>query len=455
MQSPTSALERVFGSGSFFRLWLAMVSSSLGDWVGVIAIVKLSNRVGGSFGIGLTLTARFVPGLFLAPAAGVIVDRFNRKKVMVACDIGRCLAISTLPFVRHLWSLVLASFLLEILTLLWSPAKEASVPNLVDERHLAQVGSLSMVAAYGTFPLAAGAAAVLFKLADPLAKVGWLHALRVNHETTLLYFDGLTFLISAALITSLKLHHKRERHSDRRIDLGQAFVEMREGWHVIGTSPVVRAVMIGMGTGLLGGGLVIPLGLPFTKRVLGAGPAGYSLILFAIGMGAAVGVLLVVLLQKRLPRDLVFCAGMLGAGATLLLAGSMSALGAALWLVGGFGMCAGGVFVLGNTILQAEVDDALRGRIFAAFYSLVRIALVVPMLIGPFLSSGLNRLSQYLFGKDEGIWIVGVHIDLPGVRLTLWLGSLVILGAALLALSAFGHRRPSRTAQPVERIEPS
>ena len=437
-------MERVFGTRLFFRLWCAMVSSSLGDWVGTIAIVKLSNRVGGSFGTGLALAARFIPGLFLAPAAGVLVDRLDRKKVMVICDIGRAAAVMSLPFVRHLWSLVLVSFFLELLTLLWSPAKEASVPNLVKPEDLPQVGSLSMAAAYGTFPLAAGVAAVLFKVARPLTKLGWLHALRLNQESVLLYFDGITFLVSALLIAGLVLpprREKKERRAGKTIDIGQAFGEVREGWRFIGTSPVVRAVMLGLGTGLLGGGLVIPLGLPFTTRVLGAGAAGYSLILFAIGMGAAVGVLLVIILQKHLPRDLVFCAGVLGSGAALLLTASMSALGAALWCIGAFGMCAGATFVLGNTILQSEVDDALRGRIFAAFYALVRVALILPMLIGPFLSSGLNRLSRALFGADEGITIFGVRVDLPGVRLTLWLGALIILAASLLALSVFGRRR--------------
>ena len=428
-----------------------MVSSSLGDWVGTIAIVRLSNRVGGSFGTGLALAARFVPGFFLAPAAGVIVDRLDRKKVMVACDIGRAMVLMSLPFVRHLWSLVLVSFFLELLTLLWSPAKEASVPNLVRPEHLGQVGSLSMAAAYGTFPLAAGAAAVLFKLSHPLAKVTWLHSLRLNQDSVLLYFDGLTFLVSAVLIAGLVLpprREKKERQPGKLFDFRGAFSEVREGWRFIGTSPVVRAVMLGLGTGLLGGGLVIPLGLPFTTRVLGAGPAGYSLILFAIGMGATVGVMLVIVLQRRLPRDLVFCAGVLGSGAALLLTASMSALGAALWCIGAFGMCAGATFVLGNTILQSEVDDALRGRTFAAFYALVRVALILPMLIGPFLSSGLNRLSRAVFGDDEGVTVVGVHVDLPGVRLTLWLGAVIILIAALIALGAFGRRRMHHEVAP-------
>jgi dTMP kinase len=197
----------------------------------------------------------------------------------------------------------------------------------------------------------------------------------------------------------------------------------------------------------MGGGLVIPLGKRFTDRVLGAGDAGYSLVLFAMGIGAAVGILAVVVLQRVLPREFMFCACVLGGGIALLLAASMSALGAALWCVGAFGVAAGAGFVLGNTILQTDVDDALRGRVFAAFYALVRMSLILPLLLGPFAASGLDKLSQSAFGDDRGIVVAGVFFDLPGVRLTLWAGAFIILAAAFLAFYSLGRERVStRTA---------
>src|SRR5207253_10218292 len=124
---------RLFGSASFFRLWLAQVVSSLGDWLGLVAVISIAARVGGSSdaAIGVVMSARIIPGFFLASVGGVLVDRLDRKKVMVTCDIGRGLVLATLPFVDTVLGLFFASLLLEILTLLWSPAKEASVPNMV------------------------------------------------------------------------------------------------------------------------------------------------------------------------------------------------------------------------------------------------------------------------------------------------------------------------------------
>src|SRR5688500_17659627 len=88
---PTGTVKLV-GSPSFFRLWLAQVASSLGDWIGFVAITAYAARIAGGASpetaVGLVLSARLVPGFFLAPAAGVLVDRWDRKRTMVVCDIG-------------------------------------------------------------------------------------------------------------------------------------------------------------------------------------------------------------------------------------------------------------------------------------------------------------------------------------------------------------------------------
>src|SRR6202022_4444332 len=120
---------RVFGTKAFFRLWVAQCVSSLGDWIGLIAILAIAARVSNGSGaaVSLVMVARVVPGFFLATVGGVIVDRFDRRRVMVACDFGRAGLLAVLPFVDSLMGLVVVSFLLEILSLLWGPAKDASI----------------------------------------------------------------------------------------------------------------------------------------------------------------------------------------------------------------------------------------------------------------------------------------------------------------------------------------
>src|SRR5438067_10517448 len=148
---------RLFGSHAFFRLWLAQVVSALGDWLGFLAITILAASVGSGSGgaaVGLVMSARIIPGFFLAPVAGVMLDRWDRKRVMVVCDLGRAAVIASLPFVHNVTGLVSASLVLEVCTLAWSPAKEASVPNIVPSERLTSANSLSLAAAYGTFPVA-------------------------------------------------------------------------------------------------------------------------------------------------------------------------------------------------------------------------------------------------------------------------------------------------------------
>src|SRR5690606_13790185 len=106
---------RLFGSDQFFRLWITQVLSSIGDWLGFLAIAALASRIGErpEASVGLVMSARIVPGFFLGAASGVVADRFDRKKVMVYCNIGRAGVLVLLPFVDSVLGLVVASLVLE------------------------------------------------------------------------------------------------------------------------------------------------------------------------------------------------------------------------------------------------------------------------------------------------------------------------------------------------------
>ncbi len=434
---------RLLGSSSFFRLWLAQVVSSLGDWIGLVAVLSLAGRIGGNSpeaAIALVMAARMVPGFFFGTVAGVLVDRWDRKRVMVTCDIGRGFVLATLPFIETVWGLVLASLMLELLTLLWTPAKEASVPNLVAVRHLTTANSLALAAAYGTFPIGSALFASLTKVAEFVGRhAGALDFLQLNQESLAIYVDVLTFFTSAALIATLAL--PRNPRQDGRIELGRTFTDLKEAWQFIGHSRVVRSVLVGLGTGLIGGGMVAPLGPPFADRVLHAGPPGFGLLLTALGMGLAVGVVGLSTLQKRVPHARLFPPAVLGAGAAMIAAASMSSLGLAMTFIALMGVCAGAVYVLGFTLLQQNVEDDLRGRIFAAVYTLSRLCLLVSLSLAPLAAGLLQGLSDRLLGGE--IEIGGLNLALPGVRLTLWIGGTIIIVAGFLAARAL---RPKEAA---------
>jgi dTMP kinase len=112
--------------------------------------------------------------------------------------------------------------------------------------------------------------------------------------------------------------------------------------------------------------------------------------------------------------------------------------------VGLLGVCAGSVYVVGFTILHENVRDELRGRTFATLYTLIRLCLLAALALAPFLSGLLDRVSRSLNGPDRAVSVADLTIGLPGVRLTLWFGALVVFVAGCLAAWSLRHP-PSRT----------
>src|SRR5258708_2303883 len=213
---------RVFGSKTFFRLWTAQVVSSLGDWIGLIAILAIAARVSNNSGaaVSLVMTTRVLPGFLLGTVGGVIIDRFDRRTVMVLCDVGRASLLVLLPFVDSLGGLLLISLGLEILTLMWGPAQAATVPNIVDEEHLSSANSLSLAASYGTFPIAAIIFSLLAGVATVIGDFGIISSFKVDQEALALIVDAMTFIVSAAIIYRLPIPRaeKRENGNGKRID---------------------------------------------------------------------------------------------------------------------------------------------------------------------------------------------------------------------------------------------
>ena len=135
-----------------------MSVSSLGDWVGFLAVATLvADLAGGAesaaFSVAGLMIARTLPAVLFGPIAGTLVDRLDRKRIMIAADIGRGLMYAAMVFVGQLWAIYALSFAIECLSLVWGPARDASLPNLVPRRQLANANSIALVSTYGTLPL--------------------------------------------------------------------------------------------------------------------------------------------------------------------------------------------------------------------------------------------------------------------------------------------------------------
>ncbi len=437
-----AASGRVLRTPGFRRLLGAQFVSSLGDWTGLFAILAIASRVSTSgTGIGLVMVARMLPGLVLAPVGGVLLDRWNRKTVMVSCDIGRAGLLVVLPFWDDLAGLIVISFLIEVLTLMWGPAKDASVPNVVkDPDQLASANSLGLGAAYGTFPLGA---AFFAGLAGVSKWLGDIHYLGRFHQQELLpiWVDALTFLVSALLISGLWLDES-DRGPIQKVTASQTWHDIVDGLRFMRSNPVVRGVMIGLAGGIIGGGMIVPLGPLFARDVLGGGSSAFGLLLTSFGVGGAIGVVALQALQRLVPRDTVFTAGVVAAGGAIIGAGAVSSLTPAMLLGALAGASAGCAYVAGFTVMQERVADDMRGRIFAALYTIVRLCLLLSLTIGPFVSSGLGSLSNAV--TNGSVKLGTFHLSLPGPRLALWFGGLITIA------SGFAARRRMRMSRRID-----
>lgn len=405
---------------NFRRLWIGLTVSSLGDWVGLFALLSMTARLspGNTLAVAGLMVFRVLPAFLIGPLAGVLLDRIDRRKAMVVSDVIRAMLIASVPFVPTVPMLYAISFLMESITLIWMPAKDALVPNLVPKRWLVATNSLALFTTYGVFPLGALVFTGLVGVAEFLGThVPGLEDLGLNQENLAFWIDTVTFLASAVIVSRVRVPQlPRER---RPVRISVLWEELVEGLRYLRERGEVARIMRSIAVALAGGAVIFSLGAPYATTVLGGGAKAFGGVVAALGTGMGFGVLVLGLVGDRLPK------GWLAAGATmtagLLLAGAAAAntLGLALVLAGLFGAAAGVGYATLFALLQEIVPDAVRGRVFSSVQVVIRVSLFTSLVVFPALA---ELFSTTVFGGDTG----------QGIRLAL-------AGGGLLACLAGAH----------------
>ena len=409
------------GNKNFRRFFSAQAISSLGDWTGVIAIAVFAQRLGGTTGVGAVMTARVLPGFLVGPVAGVIADRWNRKKTMVVADVSRAAIVFTLPFFPSLLYLLLASVVLESLTLIWGPAKDASLPNFVPMEHLTHANSLSLLAIYAPWPLASIVFAALATFGGFLgAHVPVMSGLQHSQEALALWVDSVTFCFSAFMISRLTITSSTRRG---RLDFMQAKHDLFEGLRFVRDDKKVRPWLLGIALTFTAAGAVFSLGVEFVNKVLGGGERGFAFLIGFLATGMIIGLLASGLLARRVQKDVLFSSSLLLLGAGLVALASMGGLAAAIPIASALGFFGGTAYSTGYSLIHETVTDEIRGRTFSAAYTVIRIGTLVGLGLFPFVASAVGDHTLRLgFGT----------ILLPGSRITLWMaGGVAIIGGVL------------------------
>lgn len=415
---------------SFRRFFLAQLVSSLGDWIGVVAIAVLAQKIAGAPGVGIVMTARVLPGFIVGPLAGVIADRWDRKRTMVTADVARAVMIFSLPLFPNLIYLVFASMVLESLTLVWGPAKDASLPHVVPAAQLAHANSLSLIGVYGPMPLGSIAYVGLTTLGIFLGgNVSVLEGLQGREEALALWVDSLTFAFSALMIWSLTIPTSRVREG--RLDWSQVKRDLTEGISFVATHRKVRPLIVGIAFTFTAAGGVFSLGPSFVAEVLSAGERGFAFLIGFLGTGMIIGLLAVSVIAKRVQKDVLFSASLILLGGALIGLASMSSLEAAIPLASALGFFGGAAYSTGYSLMHENTADELRGRTFSAAYTVIRIGTLLGLGIFPFIASALG---------DHTLSVGGLDLDIPGSRSTLWVAGLFVAGGGVLSVRAVKER---------------
>ena len=399
LRSPDFGFRGVLAIKPFRKLWIALSLSSFGDWLGFLAQTALAASLATghtflaqNFSVGIVVFVRLLPAVTLAPLAGALADRLDRRLTMVIADIGRFSLYVSIPLVHQLWWLFAATFLIETLSLFWIPAKEATVPNLVPRERLEQANQLSLLTTYGSAPVAGGVFALLGFLTSILAR--GMPFFTTNQVDLALYFDASTFLVSAATIFTLReISHQggRRRSADGPAAVPQPSVirSIVDGWQFIGQTKVVRGLVVGMLGAFAAAGVVVGLAKIYVVD-LGGGDPGYGLLFGSVFVGLAAGMFLGPKFLGQLSRHRLFAMSIAAAGLVLALTAIVHNLVLVVFGATLMGACSGVAWVTGYTLLGLEVEDSKRGRTWATLQSMMQVTLLLMVVAGPFISGAIG-----------------------------------------------------------------
>lgn len=376
------------------RLWAARTVSQWGDTFNFVALALLVYDLTGSgLGVSGIVVAEILPVLLLAPLTGPLVDRWPRVRVMVGSDLFRLgLAVVLAEWHDAPAGVYAVAFGMSVGAVFFNPAASSVLPTLVEKDELIAANS-------GIWTAAVLSQVVLAPLAGLLVvSLGYGPAFALN---------AASYAISAVVLRGLQVPRHPEKVERRRL-----LTEAREGVAVLVQHRLLRALAVGQFLAALSAGATSALLVILSEEHLGVSGRGYGLLIAAIGLGAALGPLVLLRLIRNPARPLfVFGPFGLRGVVDLVLASVTSApVAAAALVLYGVGTSTGAVTF--NSMLQAEAPEHVRGRVFASMDVLWQGGRLLSLAVG------------------------GALADLYGIEAVYYLGGGLLLAAAAAGLAA-------------------
>jgi Na+/melibiose symporter-like transporter len=354
----------------FRLLWGAGFVSSLGSWLLALAVpAHIFLVTGSTAATGLTLAANYLPFLVLGPAAGVLVDRWDRRRVMIAADLFRAAVVAAMLLALspgHYWVIYLALVAESSATVLFSPAWQAQTPAVVGTGSLLSSANALNSLSDGAVRLVGGPLGGIL-----LAAVG---------IRALICADVVSYLASAA---ALLMTSRRSRERPARGAAGRGVrSDLIEGLRTLAAQPVARALLPVTMIFLAANASLSAVLIPFALGHLG-GSAQAGWLFSALGVGFLLGApALKIMLDRCQPRHLLAAAlGATAIGYSWLF--RTSSLTAALPAAASVGAAGSMALMAGQTAVQRVIPGAILGRVTAVFLAGEAAATLAGAVIGP------------------------------------------------------------------------
>lgn len=375
----------VFRNRNFTLMWTGQLISTVGSALTSLAAGILIFRLTGSaLSVGLMLMATALPTLFVGLIAGVLVDRFDRRRIMNLADLVRAGLVFLIPFLipyNIAWLYIIVA-LSSAVGQFFDPAYEAVLPEVASDEELAAANSMMAISSFGSTAIGFAASGLIASSLD----INWAF-----------YIDALTFLVSALCIFLVRVAPLKV---EGETNVATIFTNLKAGARFLFGQPVLRGVFI-VGTlyALLCGGLWNSLLLPFALRALHATEFEYGLQEGLTSVGFVVGSFVMARYAERLREGQWVVISLVGMALAGILYGLSNSVPLAIWWVMVSGFINAPYGIARRLLIQRNTPREVRGRVSSTLF----VARDLIALVG----MAAAGLADYI---DVRVMMIGVSV---------------------------------------------
>lgn len=390
----------VFRNRNFTLMWAGQFVDTMGSALTSLAASILIFRLTGSAAsVGLMLISTAAPSLLVGLVAGVFVDRYDRKVIMIAANAIRAVLVFMIPILvpqNITWLYVIVA-LSSAVGQFFDPAHESILPEVSDEEELAAANSLMAISSFGSTAIGFAASGLIASAAN----IDWAF-----------YFDAISFLFGAICILLIRLKPMPKMKGG---SVKVVFDNIREGMRHLFETPILRSLFLDSIPVIIGFGLINSLLLPFSTRALGATEFEYGIQEGMTSLGFVAGSLLMAGLFGRMHEGPWIALGYLGMGAAGIAYSATHSISVAILIVTFSGFTNAPSSIGRRLVIQRNTPREMRGRVNSAFFVSRDILFLVGMGaagLADVIDVRIMYLAASLLVLAGGIWV----LFLPGLR---------------------------------------